>query len=71
MNAIRKLAGFLWIILGPAALYLLIHMAATEIRKKPVIDSIIQWSVFIGVAIPILIGLVLFGYFATKGEFDE
>lgn len=71
MNLIKRLAGFIWMALCPLAVYLLIHMATTEIQKKPVTDTIIEWSVFIGVAIPILIGFALFGYFAVKGEYDE
>jgi len=42
-----------------------------EMEKKPVIDTKIQWLVFIIVFIPIAIGLILFGVFALKGEYDH
>jgi hypothetical protein len=71
MNTIKKLAGLLWIVMGPVAIYYLIQTAAAEIAKKPVIDTRIQWGVFIGVSIPIAIGLVIFGYYALKGEYNK
>ena len=36
--------------------------------KKPILETKIQWGVFIGVFIPIAVGMVMFGYFALKGE---
>ena len=71
MNQIKKLAGIIWIILGPVAVYYLIQTALSEIAKKPIIDTKIQWIVFIVVFIPIAIGMVIFGWFALKGEYDH
>ncbi|PWT77472.1 MAG: hypothetical protein C5B59_03820 [Bacteroidetes bacterium] len=71
MNIIRRILGVAWVALGPLAVYYLIKTAAIEIAKKPVIDTKIQWIVFIVVCIPISIGLVIFGYYALKGEYDE
>lgn len=71
MNTIKKTAGLLWILLGPVSIYYLIRTAASEIAKKPVIDTKIQWAVFIGVSVPIAVGLVIFGYYALKGEYDK
>jgi hypothetical protein len=34
-------------------------------------DTRIQWTVFILVFIPIAFGLLLFGWFAWKGEYDR
>ncbi len=39
--------------------------------KKPVIDTKIQWGVFVVVFIPIAVGLMIFGYYAIKGEYDH
>ncbi|MBK9763489.1 MAG: hypothetical protein IPO87_09030 [Flavobacteriales bacterium] len=71
MDQLKRAAGILWMILGPLAVYYLVQTAAIEIAKKPVIDTKIQWGVFVGVFIPIAIGLVLFGWYAWKGEYDE
>jgi hypothetical protein len=64
------MAGVLWIISGPLAIYYLVKTAATEIGKHPVMETKIQWIIFVGVFIPIAIGMIIFGYYAWKGEYD-
>ena len=71
MNNIKKIAGIIWILLGPLAIYYLVKTAASEISKKPVMDTKIQWGVFVIIFIPIAIGIVLFGYYALKGEYKH
>jgi purine-cytosine permease-like protein len=71
MNAIKRFAGILWIILGPVAIFYLIKTAAEEITKKPVIDTKIQWIVFVVIFIPIAIGLMIFGWYALKNEYHH
>lgn len=71
MNNIKKIAGIIWIVAGPLAIYYLIKTAASEISKKPVIDTKIQWGIFIGIFIPIAAGFMIFGYYALKGEYDR
>lgn len=70
MNLVKRYAGLLWMIMGPVAIFYLIKTAAEEITKKPVIDTKIQWIVFVAIFIPIAIGLVVFGWYALKGEYD-
>ncbi len=71
MNQLKRLAGIVWMLLGPLTVYFLIKVAADEIVKKPGIDTKIQWGVFVVVFIPIAIGLVIFGYYAFKGAYDH
>lgn len=71
MNTIKRYAGILWIILGPLAVYYLINTAIEEISKKPVINTKIQWIVFVVIFIPIAIGIMIFGWYALKGEYDH
>ena len=71
MNLVKRYAGLLWMIIGPVAIIYLIKTAAEEIAKKPVIDTKIQWIVFVIVFIPIAIGLMVFGWYALKGEYDQ
>lgn len=71
INKIKQAAGILWILLAPLTLFFLMRTAATEIAKKPTLDTRIQWGVFVIVFIPIAVGLVLFGYYAMKGEYKE
>jgi len=71
MNLIKRIAGVIWILLGPVAIFYLISTAISEIEKKPVIDTRIQWIVFVVIFIPIAIGIMIFGWFALKGEYDH
>ncbi len=71
MNNIKRWLGIVWMILGPVAIYFLIKTAAEEIAKKPVLDTKIQWAVFVIVFLPIAIGMIIFGYYAIKGEYDH
>ena len=71
MNNIKKISGIIWILLGPFAIFYLIKTAASEIAKKPVIDTKIQWIVFVTIFIPIAIGLMIFGWYALKGYYDH
>lgn len=71
MNALKKILGIVWFLLGPVAIWFLIKTAAQEIAAKPVMDTKIQWAVFIIVFIPICLGLMIFGYYAIKGEYSR
>lgn len=71
MNALKRITGILWIIAGPLAIYYLVRTAISEINKKPVIDTKIQWAVFVIVFIPIAIGIIIFGFYAIRGEYDH
>ena len=71
INTIKRVAGIVWIILAPLVMFFLFRTALSEIEKKPIIDTKIQWGVFIVVFIPIAIGMMIFGYYALKGEYDH
>ena len=71
MNQIKRIAGILWMIVGPIAVYYLVRTALHEIQKNPVIDTKIQWGVFVIIFIPIAMGFVIFGWYAFRGEFDH
>lgn len=71
MNQLKKWLGVVWMLLGPVAIYYLIKTAAAEISKNPVTNTIIQWAVFVIIFIPIAIGLIIFGYYALKGEYEH
>jgi hypothetical protein len=71
MNALKKILGIVWFLAGPVTVFYLVKTAAGEIARKPVIDTKIQWGVFIIVFIPIAIGLMIFGFYALKGEYDH
>ena len=71
MNQLKKWLGIVWIILGPVTIYYLCKTAIAEVARKPVIDTKIQWAVFVIIFVPIAIGIMIFGYYAFKGEYDE
>lgn len=71
MEILKRYAGLVWMALGPLSIAFLIRTAAAEIAKKPVVDTMIQWGVFVVIFIPIAVGLVIFGWYAWKGEYDE
>ena len=71
MNLIKKYSGIIWMLLGPIAIWYLVRTAANEISKKPVLDTKIQWIVFVVIFIPIAIGIMIFGYYALKGEYEH
>lgn len=71
MIQVKRLAGIVWILLGPVAVFFLIRTASLEIAAKPTADTWIQWGVFVLVFLPIAFGLSLFGYYAMKGEYDH
>lgn len=71
MNSLKRWLGIVWMLLGPVTIFYLLKTAAVEIDRKPNIDTKIQWAVFVVIFIPIAIGLVIFGYYAFKGEYDQ
>ena len=71
MNSLKRWLGIVWMILGPVTIFYLLKTAAAEITRKPHIDTKIQWAVFVVIFIPIAIGMVIFGYYAFKGEYDH
>jgi hypothetical protein len=71
MQQIKRVLGVVWMALGPVAIFYLARTALHEIHKNPVIDTKIQWGVFVIVFVPIAIGMMIFGYYAMKGEYDR
>jgi len=67
----KRALGLLWMALGPLAIWHLTATALDQITLKPTLDTKIQWGVFVGVFVPIAIGLVIFGYYAFRGEYDQ
>lgn len=72
MDQIKRYLGILWIIIGIAAIVFLIYSAATNINSaKGDIGKPVPWIIIITVFAPIAIGLIIFGWYALKGEYDE
>ena len=65
--------GLLWIMLAPVIIYFLVNSAVQHIGNGGTkdINQPIPWIIIIGIFTPIAIGLMIFGYYALKGEYDH
>jgi len=71
MNTIKKYLGLLWIVIAVSTYSILLKTSIEQINAKPVADTIIQWSIFAIIFLPIAIGMVIFGWLAWKGAYDQ
>lgn len=73
MNQIKRILGILWLILGPLLIYFLVTGAVNNIDPAGTkdINKPIPWVIIITIFTPIALGLMIFGYYAFKGEYDK
>ena len=73
MNAIKKVLGIVWLLLGPAVIYFLLSGAVSNIDPEGTkdINNPVIWIIIIAIFTPIAIGLMIFGWYAFKGEYDH
>ena len=71
MNTIKRLLGIVWILLGPMVIYLLVNGAVTNIDSAGTkeINNPVIWIIIITIFTPISIGLMIFVWYAYKGEY--
>lgn len=75
MNALKKILGLLWMLLGPASIIFLFMQAVEKVglAEEGVArtNTALQWGIILFIFIPICAGIVIFGYYALKGEYDQ
>lgn len=73
MNNVKKILGAIWFLLAPAVIYFLVSGAIENIdpHGKKEIHNPIIWIIIIAIFTPIAIGLMIFGWYAIKGEYDN
>ncbi len=73
MNQLKKIMGVLWMILAPVVIYFLVMGAVHNINSAGTkdINKPIPWIIIIAIFTPIAIGLMIFGYYSVKGEYDK
>ena len=73
MNAFKKFLGIFWLIIGPIIIYALVNGAITNIdpQGKKDINNPVIWIIIIAIFTPIAIGLMIFGWYAFRGEYDQ
>ncbi|MGV3706235.1 MAG: DUF6814 family protein [Arcticibacter sp.] len=70
MNSLRKYLGILWLLLGVILGVYLFYKAAVALSSTGAnAEDYVFWIVIVTIFIPILIGFILFGYYAFKGEY--
>jgi purine-cytosine permease-like protein len=72
MNAIKRIMGIVWMLIAPVVIYFLVMGAIHNIGKGTKdINNPVPWVIIISIFTPIAIGLMIFGYYALKGEYDK
>jgi hypothetical protein len=73
MNAVKKYLGVIWLLLGPAVIFFLVYGAVLNIDPagKKDINNPIIWIIIIAIFTPIAIGVMIFGWYALKAEYDH
>lgn len=75
MSGLKKILGLVWMLLGPVIIAFLFMQASDKIAAAAEgiarTNTTLQWSIIILIFIPICTGLVIFGYYAWKGEYDH
>jgi hypothetical protein len=73
MNTVKKIMGLIWILLAPVIIFFLVKSAVHNIGSGGTkdINQPLPWIIIITIFTPIAIGLMIFGYYAFKGEYDH
>ncbi len=73
MNAIKRILGLIWLLLGPAIVFFLLTGAVKNIDPAGTkdINNPVIWIIIIAIFVPIAIGLMIFGWYAIKNEYDH
>ena len=73
MNAFKRYFGLIFLLIAPLVIYELISGAVANIDAagKKDINNPVIWVIIIAIFTPIAIGLVIFGWYAFRGEYDH
>ena len=73
MNAFKRYFGLILLLLAPLVIYELIAGAVANIDTagKKDINNPVIWVIIIAIFTPIAVGLVIFGWYAFRGEYDH
>lgn len=78
MNALKKTAGFIWIVLALATVIFMFYRANLEIglavqsgKADEILNQRMFWFIVIPIFTPIMAELGLFGWYAWKGEYRQ
>ena len=73
MAAIKRYFGLLFLFIAPFLIYELVDGAIENIDRagKKDINNPVIWVIIITIFTPIAVGLVIFGWYAFRGEYDR
>ena len=73
MSLLKKILGIFWLLLAPLVIYALVDGAITHINPngKKDINNPVIWIIIIAIFTPIAVGLMIFGWYAFRGEYDK
>lgn len=73
MNLLKRIMGFVWMVIAPVVIYFLVMGAIHNISSAGTkdINKPIPWIIIITIFTPIAVGLMIFGFYAIKGEYDK
>ena len=73
MNTIKRTMGYVWMLLAPAIIILLVSGAFfnIDVSSTKDINQPVPWIIIISIFTPIAVGLFIFGYYSVKGEYDK
>ena len=72
MDNLKKIMGFVWMIIAPIIIFLLVSGAINNIGNgSKDINKPIPWIIIISIFTPIAGGLMIFGWYAIKGEYEK
>jgi amino acid transporter len=72
MNQLKKIMGVLWMLIAPVVIYFLVSGAIQNIgHGTKDINKPIPWIIIITIFTPIAVGLMIFGYYSLKGEYNK
>ena len=72
MNTLKRVLGIIWMILGAAfAGYFPYKTVLVLSSPSATSEDFVFWIVVTLIFIPVMLGLVLFGYYAVKGEYNN
>ena len=74
MNTLKKLLGFVWMLMSPAIILFLVYQAYVKIgaaSEAARANTILQWVIILLIFLPISIGFFIFGKYAAQNEYAQ
>ena len=74
MNKIKKLLGYVWMLIAPAIICFLVYEAITKITvasEATKSNVILQWIIILLIFTPICVGFFIFGKYASEDAYAQ